>query len=72
MPQPHPAAQLTVRNGTSITTGNGNLLNVISTDPATLVSNVNFTTENITATGNIIADAASIARWQIPSRTGLG
>src|SRR5262249_720169 len=54
-------SQLTLENGTAVTAGGGNLLNVISTDPATFVTSVNFTTSNVTATGDTISDAASIA-----------
>jgi outer membrane autotransporter protein len=53
--------QFTLRNGTAISTGSGNLLNVISNDPTTFVSNATLTTQNIVASGNMISDAASIA-----------
>ncbi len=64
-------SQITLRNGTAVTTGSGNLLNVLSNDPATLISNVNFTVENIVATGNIIADAASIANVAITANSTI-
>lgn len=64
-------AQLTLRNGTAVTTGSGNLLNVLTTDPPTFISNVNFRVENIVATGNIIADAASIANVAITANSTI-
>lgn len=64
-------AQLTLSNGTAVTTGSGNLLNVISTDPATFTSNVTFTTQNITATGNIISDAASTTTVNLTSNSTI-
>ena len=64
-------AQLLLQNGTAVTTGSGNLLNVLSNDPATLVSNVQFTTANIVATGNIISDAASIANVNLTSNSTI-
>lgn len=64
-------SQITLRNGTAVTTGSGNLLNVLSNDPATLISNVDFTIENIVATGNIIADATSIANVAITQNSTI-
>ena len=64
-------SQITLMNGTAVTQGSGNLLNVISNDPATLISNVQFTTANIVATGNIIADATSIANIAITQNSTI-
>ncbi|WP_170850359.1 MULTISPECIES: autotransporter outer membrane beta-barrel domain-containing protein [unclassified Beijerinckia] len=64
-------SKIDVRNGTMISNGSGNLLNVISNDPATLISNVDFTTANIVASGNIIADATSIANVAITASSKI-
>jgi len=64
-------AQITLMNGTAVTTGSGNLLNVISTDPSTFISNVNFNVQAITATGDIIADAASVANVNLSNHTTI-
>jgi len=64
-------AQITLMNGTAVTTGSGNLLNVVSTDPSTFISNVNFNVHGITATGDIIADAASIATINLSNNTTI-
>ena len=64
-------AQITLSNGTTVTAGSGNLLNVISTNPATLISDVAFNVQGITATGNIIADASSIATVNLTNGTTI-
>lgn len=60
-------AQLTLRSNSVVSAGSGNLLNVISTDPTTMMSNVAFNIQNIVAAGDIIADAASTANVNITS-----
>jgi len=64
-------SQLTVKNGTVITAGDGNLLNVTSTDPSSFSSTVNFLASGITATGNIISDAASTANVNLANGTTI-
>jgi len=61
--------QISLSNGTAVTAGSGNLLTVVSTNPATLISNVTFNVQGITAAGNIIADASSVATVNLTSGT---
>jgi hypothetical protein len=55
-----PISEITLKNRTAVSADNKVLLNVITTAPLTLVSKVDFTVEDITATGDIIADAGSV------------
>jgi outer membrane autotransporter protein len=64
-------AQITLKNATAVSTGSGNLLNVISSDPSTFISNVTFDVRGITAAGNIIADAASVATVNLSMNTTI-
>ena len=64
-------AQITLKNGTVVSAGSGNLLNVISSNPSTFISNVIFNVRGITAAGNIISDAASVATVNLSMNTTI-